>query len=241
MIPRPCGGVNEDLLAYGEPLVAIWSEDPNGVGVDANPIATWPNAGSLGGDFVAGGGGQVLYDQFSHVRPAFRENGNGWLEITTAAQSLPGTLVAVAAIGMEATVSGVVAAYVDAALAGGVGALFGNWGTVVNGELLSSTYAGSLGTGGGHSVFQPANAITSFEGRGVVGANDQYRINDGGLFDSGTPIPGGETADTFSIYNIPPGIATLKGAAIFFAAWYATPTAPDGLMDAIRAHYGIVP
>lgn len=57
------GAGDFDPLSFGSPVVAVWADDPDWTPpADGQPVGTWPNQGSAGGDFTGAGGARPLYD-----------------------------------------------------------------------------------------------------------------------------------------------------------------------------------
>lgn len=221
---------------FGEPLALIWAEDPLEAPLaDGDPVASWRNAGSLGGDFVSLGGAGVTYETTDFVRPSFKFDGTTLLDLSPPASSSTGpfTLVTVHA-NPNGTEGPILAAY-DVPPDSGV-ATFAS--PPQDPTTHSIRFFGHpMNVGAFQTAAIAPGSILTTEGRGVDGSPESVSIN-GGAFAVGDVVPVGLTIDSIQVggHSV---FGTFNTGWIFFAAIYPAPTAPAGLIDNLKAHYSI--
>lgn len=249
MIPKPCDGLNLDLLSYGAAgsggefdgtaLAVMWAEDPDQVKpADGGAVATWNNPGSLGGLWTKNGASTVNYLETDFARPAvtFFGPNSTLLELLPVPPLTlgPFTLVTVTAIA-GALGGNVLAAYPVADVKGPV--MAGTQSATRATRTFKSSVA--VTTGAIQDRWRiPLRPIVA-EGRAVVGATEKVAINDT-AFAAGDTVPAGISFDRVNIGGVL-SLANYTSVNVFFAALYGAPTAPTGLIDAIKDFYEIVP
>lgn len=254
MIPRPCGGVNENLLAYGagaaggaggDQLFAAWAEDPAESPAHGAVIEAWNQPGSLGGSWGGGAvASNVLWNEYEWSRPTFYFPGDDFLVLTGFAdQVTPLTIVAVALQANLAAAAPVLSVWQNAGVLRTAGFLTVN--TTVPG--MNPSYSADSDPGGPAvasfaRVVPAANMWHVYEGNSVPAANARLTMDTTPV--AQPPACVQETFDTVQIGAlVDPAtpISLFYTGPIAFIAGYASETAPAGLLDAIKAHYGIVP